>query len=152
MSKRAPKQSSAPKKGPKKKGGKPPKKESTPAWQTFTKVSVAFKHAARDLESALKESYGDSTTISHYERFIKELPTLSQGQKSLIYLDQATYTLYKDYLAKREARDAERLSFRAESSGQSVAAGLEEAESLFGLTAADHEPSLSDGNDADSED
>jgi hypothetical protein len=112
----------------KKSSSKP--KDKTPAWWVFTSKSAAFAGAARQLSTAISDTYGEGVSISHFGRMLSELPQLTEVQRSLIQLDESILTLYAAYESARTARDEERESFRSFRNVQAVASGLEVARRL----------------------
>lgn len=129
------------------KGGKPPKsgqsgstgptKPKAAAWWAFTFVCSAFAMAARELSEELSLRFGPGVSISHFERMIVEYSTLSPAQQKLVFLDERLISLFKKYIAAREARDAERESFRATKDVEAVGTALEKVLGIMGQDPAE---------------
>jgi hypothetical protein len=129
-----------PKKQTKHSSGKPsakmakPQKADTPnkgwEWAPFTKKAVGFNLAARALADALKSAYGDNVSISQFEKMIAAIPSMTEAQQDLIYLDHSTIVLLQDYRRARAERDSERDNFRGDTAIGNVDTGLEALERL----------------------
>lgn len=109
----------------------PDKKGQTPSWWVFTKTSASFVESASKLSEVLKRTFGESVTISHFERMLSEFPQLSPDQQKLIKLDRDTMSLYNHYLGAKEARDAERQSFRVRKDVEAVGSALEKVQAYL---------------------
>jgi hypothetical protein len=103
-------------------------------WAPFTKKAFDFVQTARELANALKLAYGDNVSISQFERFIAAIPSMTEAQRGLLYVDPKIVVLLKDYRTARAARDSERDNFRGDIALSNVDTGLEALESLGLLT------------------
>jgi hypothetical protein len=118
---------------PSAKSAKPQKADSANKgweWAPFTKKAFGFNQKARDLADALKSTYGDNVSISQYEKLIAAIPSMTDAQRGLLYLDPKIVILLKDYRTARAARDSERDNFRGDIAIGNVDTGLEALESL----------------------
>lgn len=91
---------------------------------SFTKKSHKFTCAARDLSDSLKSDYGDNVSISQFEKFVSAIPSMTDDQRNLLYVDGSLLVLMKNYRDARAARDAERDSFRGDVQIGNVDTGL----------------------------
>ena len=115
-----------------------PQKADTPnkgwEWAPFTKKAFEFNQTARALADALKSAYGDSVSISQFEKFVAAIPSMTAAQRGLLYVDPKIVVLLKDYRLARASRDSERDNFRGDIAIADVDSGLEALESLGLLT------------------
>jgi hypothetical protein len=79
-------------------------------------------------------AYGDNVSISQFERFIAAIPSMTEAQRGLLYVDPKIVVLLKDYRTARAARDSERDNFRGDIALSNVDTGLKALESLGLLT------------------
>jgi hypothetical protein len=120
--------------------GKPTAKKAKPQkadapnkgweWASFTKKAFEFNQTAKVLADALKSAYGDNVSISQFEKLIAAIPSMTDAQRSLLYVDPKIVVLLKDYRTARAARDSERDNFRGDIKIEDVDSGLEALESL----------------------
>jgi hypothetical protein len=113
-------------------------KSATPStgweWASFTKKSHEFTHVAKVLADSLKSAYGDNVSISQFEKFVAAIPSMTDAQRGLLYVDPKIVVLLKDYRTARSLRDSERDSFRGDVQIGNVDTGLEALQSLGLLT------------------
>jgi hypothetical protein len=111
-----------------------PRKADTPnngwEWAPFTKKAFGFNQTARALADALKSAYGDSVSISQFEKFIAAIPSMTEAQRGLLHVDPKIVVLLKDYRSARALRDSERDTFRGDIEITDVDTGLEALESI----------------------
>jgi hypothetical protein len=101
-----------------------------PEWWNCTRANALFARSAAALATALEETYGEGFSITRFEKVLAELPSLSEEQKSQLYIESSLLNLFKEYRVNKEARDSERESFRSFRSVEAIAAGLEMADSV----------------------
>jgi hypothetical protein len=106
-------------------------------WAPFTKKAHEFTHAARVLSSSLKEAYGDNVSISQFEKFVGAIPSMTDAQRGLLYVDPKIVVLLKDYRTARASRDSERDNFRGDVAIGNVDTGLEALQDLGLLTSVE---------------
>jgi hypothetical protein len=94
-------------------------------WAPFTKKAVAFNAAAKELADSLKSVYGDTVSISQYEKFVCAIPSMSESQRGLLFVDDKSVDLFKIYRTARSERDSERDNFRGDTAIGDVDTGLE---------------------------
>lgn len=97
---------------------------------SFTKKSVEFNKLAAKLSLLIKETYGDTVSISQFEKLIASLHSMDASKKALVYIDIDAIELVKAFRKARDARDAERDSFRSDIAVADVEGGLEAAAEL----------------------
>jgi hypothetical protein len=108
---------------PPKKGGVPPKRGWE--WAPFTKKSVVFNTEARELSALLTQTYGDTVSITLFEKMISSYPSMTAEQKPLIHMNDQLIAKFKRYKTARDERDTERDSFRGDIAVANVEGGLE---------------------------
>lgn len=101
-------------------------------WAAFTKKAVAAVAAAKVLDEELKYTYGQSMTITSFEKFVAAYATFSDDQKSIVHVEAGTVALLKQYRQAIAARNAERDSFRGDVKVADVDSGLSALEANFG--------------------
>ena len=115
-----------------------PRKADTPnkgwEWAPFTKKAFEFNQTARALADALKSAYGDSVSISQFEKFIAAIPSMTDAQRGLLHVDPKIIVLLRDYRSARASRDSERDNFRGDIAIADVDTGMEALVSLGLLT------------------
>jgi hypothetical protein len=94
-------------------------------WASFTKISHEFTRVARELATALKVAYGDNVSISQFEKLLMAVPSMTEAQRGLLYIDPNIVALFKAYRSARDLRDSERNTFRGDIQIGNVDTGLE---------------------------
>jgi len=112
-------------KGSRKNSSEKKQGQKTPAFWSFTRSASKFRCAASELATILSAVYGPGVSISHFETFVSEVPTMSAAHREMCDIPAEAIEALTAYLQAKEARDAERLSFRSETTGRSITAGLE---------------------------
>jgi len=77
-------------------------KEQFAKFAKCTKKQVAFHKSEKELSDALNRTYGDSVSISYYEKMLEAYPTMKKDFQDLIHIDQSIQELYKSYVTSRE--------------------------------------------------
>jgi hypothetical protein len=122
-------------KGSKQSKKAPPAKKQAPVkvapkskiweWAIYSKTSVQFTEAANKLSKSLVSTYGNSVSISHYEKLISAIPTMPEAERALIHIKESEIKLLTAYRAAKKARDDERDSFKSDVNIADVDTGLE---------------------------
>jgi len=157
MSSKPGKNKQAPKGHPKK-GGKTPKaqpKVKEPKakvgweWQAFTTKAVRFNQAASKLDEHIKMMYGESISITQYEKFCIASDNFTHDELKLARPYKAGIILLKGYLGARDERDAERRSFRDDVEVTDIQGTMASLANKFGDT--DFPDETEEGVDCDSD-
>jgi hypothetical protein len=109
-----------------------PKEKPTKGWEwaPFTRKAHEFTRAAQVLADSLKSAYGDNVSISQFEKLIAAIPSMTDAQRGLLYLDPKIVVLLQDYRTARALRDSERDNFRGNIEVADVDTGLEALQTL----------------------
>lgn len=94
----------------------PKRKESSSGWEwaPFTVKAVVFNRSADTLGEYVRATYGKEVSISHFEKFCLAASSFSEAERQISHLDATGVSLLASYQAARDARDAERSSFRSD--------------------------------------
>ena len=82
------------------------------------------------LAESLKSAYGDNVSISQFEKLIAAIPSMTEAQRDLLYVDPRTVAQLRAFRTARAARDSERDNFRGDIAIGNVDTGLEALASL----------------------
>jgi len=90
------------------------KKPISYEWQNFTKKSVAFNSSARELSEYVEVIYGTNISITQFEKFLLAYGNMNMEEKHGLFVEKKGIDLVITYQTAKDARDAERLSFRGD--------------------------------------
>lgn len=108
-------------------------RDKMPAFWRFTGKQRDFNLAARTLSRLLEENFGEEASISRFEKMLSSLPSLSNEEKSQIFLSKEIMTAYDIYQKAKIRRDDERQSFRSKGITTSVESGIKQAMEIISI-------------------
>lgn len=112
--------------------GQRPATQPRKGWEfaAFTKKSVNFNKLAQELSHLLHKTYGDTVSITQFERFLAALPSMEAEKRAMLHLDTGAIALYEKYKNARDQRDTERETFRSDIAVTNVEGGLATAKAI----------------------